>query len=318
MFQIGKVKLSSNILMAPMAGFTDIGFRHLCRFYGAGLTYTEMVSMKGLKYNNSRTVKMLITDLIEKPSAVQIFGCDPAVMSEMCLSGHISKFDIADINMGCPMPKIVDNGEGCHLMRDMRLAENVVKAVRKNVKTLTVKFRKGFNIGEPNAVEFAKMCEGAGADAVTVHGRYREQYYSGESDLDIIAKVAAAVKIPVIGNGDIYLLKDATPERMMRETGCKGVMVGRGALGRPWVFQMGNGKREMGNAVGEADKPSVYETVKTHMEILLRYYDEGLVVRNMRGHIAWYLKEAPGGKRLKVEINAMKGAAEVLRALEGL
>jgi nifR3 family TIM-barrel protein len=312
--KIGKVNLSSNVLMAPMAGFTDIGFRHLCRSYGAGLTYTEMVSMKGLKYNNARTVKMLITDETEKPSAVQIFGSDPAVMAEMCASEHISAFDIVDINMGCPVPKIVNNFEGSHLMRDMPLAEKVIKACRKNVKTLTVKFRKGFSGASVNAVEFAKMCEGAGADAVTVHGRTREQFYSGAADWDIIARVAAAVKIPVIGNGDIYLTRGITPEKMIGETGCKGVMIARGALGRPYVFS----KEYLSGKRREFIKPSVYSMVKTHIEILSRHFDGDFIVKHMRGHLAWYLKEIPGGKKLKAEINKMAAIEEIFEAIKNI
>ena len=314
MFKIGKVVLSSNILMAPMAGFSDIGFRHLCRVFGAGLTYTEMVSMKGLKYNNARTVKMLIKGGLETPSAVQIFGCDPAIMAEMCLNEHMSAFDIVDINMGCPVPKIVNNGEGCSLMLDIALAEKIIKAVRKNVRTLTVKFRKGFYESETNAVEFAKMCAGAGADAVTVHGRSREQFYGGASDLGIIARVAAAVKIPVIGNGDVFFLKGVTPERMLSETGCKGVMAARGALGRPYVFS----KEYRDFASGKTanfKKPSVYSMVKTHIEILLRHFPEEHVVRHIRGHMAWYLKDIPNGKRLKVAVNAAQRIEEVFSIL---
>ena len=302
MFKIGKVILSSNVLMAPMAGFSDIGFRHLCRGFGAGLTFTEMVSMKGLKYNNARTVKMLLVDESETPSAVQIFGNDPDVMSEMCATEHMRKFDIVDINMGCPVHKIINNFEGCRLMRDIALAEKVIKAVRKNVKTLTVKFRKGFDGANVNAVEFAKMCEGAGADAVTVHGRTREQFYSGAVDLDIIGRVAAAVKIPVIGNGDIYLSGGMTPEKMIRETGCAGAMVARGALGRPYVFAR--------------SRPSVYSMVKTHIEVLARHFDADFIVKHMRGHMAWYLKEIAGGKKLKAEINKMTEIGDILEAVK--
>lgn len=317
MLQIGKVVLSSNVFMAPMAGFSDIGFRHLCRSFGAGLTYTEMVSMKGLKYNNARTVKMLVRDGLETPSAVQIFGGDPAIMAEMCAGEHISAFDIVDINMGCPVPKIVNNGEGCRLMLDMPLAERIIKAVRKNVKTLTVKFRKGFYDGTANAVEFARMCEGAGADAVTVHGRSREQFYGGAADTDIIARVAAAVKIPVIGNGDIYLLKDATPEKMLSETGCKGVMIARGALGRPYVFSGEYRDCAAGSAEG-FKKPSLFSMVKTHIGILLRHFPEERVVKHMRGHMAWYLKEMPNGKRLKIAVNAAKSVLEIEDIISGL
>lgn len=316
-FKIGKVNLTSNILMAPMAGFTDIGFRALCRAGGAGLTYTEMVSMKGLKYNSVKTAALLITHASERPSAVQIFGCDPDIMSEMCLRPEISAFDIVDINMGCPVPKIVNNFEGSSLMRDPALAEKIIKAVRKNVKTLTVKFRKGFDEAHVNAAEFAKMCEGAGADAVTVHGRTREQYYGGASDTGIIAKVVSAVKIPVIGNGDVYLARGLTPERLMEETGCAAVMIARGALGRPYVFSKAYADFAAGRTAAY-QKPSVYGMVSAHTDILLKYLPESVVVRNMRGHMAWYLKDIPGGKKLKAAINKMESVSDILEALKNI
>ncbi len=315
MLTIGKARLSSNIFMAPMAGFSDIGFRALCRNFGAGLTYTEMVSMKGLKYNNEKTGKLLETHRSEKPSAVQIFGCDPLIMAEMCLSPLIARFDIVDINMGCPVPKIVGNGEGSSLMRDLGLAEKVITAVRKNVKTLTVKFRKGFDDKNINAVEFARMCEGAGADAVTVHGRTREQFYSGASDIGIIEKVVSAVKIPVIGNGDVYLAKNMTPGKLMYDTGCAAVMIGRGALGRPFVFS----KEYAGYALGESAeyvRPKVSGMVKAHLDILLTVMPEAAAVRNMRGHAAWYLKETAGGKKLKTEVNKAVTAKELLAIIK--
>ena len=254
--KIGTVTLDNNVILAPMAGVTDLPFRLLCREQGCGMVVTEMVSAKAILYKNKNTKELLTVRSEERPAAVQLFGSDPEIMAEIAAQIEDGPYDVIDVNMGCPVPKIVNNGEGSALMKDPKRAEAVLSAmVRAVKKPVTVKFRKGFNDESVNAVEFAKMAESCGVAAVAVHGRTREQYYSGTADWDIIRRVKEAVKIPVIGNGDVFTPEDAG--RLLEQTGCDGIMVARGAKGNPWIFHRINHYLETGDP-GDDSAPQPY------------------------------------------------------------
>ena len=312
--KIGNVTLPNRYILGPMAGVTDLPFRVLCKEQGAGLLCMEMVSAKAILYNNKNTESLLEIHPDEQPVSLQFFGSDPKIMSEMAKRVEERPFDIMDINMGCPVPKIVNNHEGSALMKDPAQAEKVLTAMVKAVKKpITVKFRKGFNDQSINAVEFAKMAESCGVAAVAVHGRTREQYYSGKADWDIIRQVKEAVKIPVIGNGDVFTPEDA--KRMLEETGCDGIMVGRGAKGNPWIFKRITHYLETGELLPGPTLMEVRDMILRHGKMLTEYKGEMTAMREMRSHMAWYTKGMRNSAALRCEINqveTLEGLAELL------
>lgn len=290
--QIGKIKLETPLVLAPMAGVTDLPFRLICRRHGCGMTVSEMVSAKGLLYKNVKTTEMLRIDAGERPTAIQLFGSVPAELAEAARLVEASGADIIDFNMGCPVPKIVNNGEGSALMKNPKLAHDILAAMVQAVKIpVTVKFRAGWDDAQRNAVEIAKAAEAAGVSAVAVHGRTRQQFYEGKADWQIIADVKKAVKVPVFGNGDIFTVADGL--RMREETGCDGLMIGRGADGNPWLF------RELAAALRGEELPAAptleerLAQAAEHLALLIAYKGEHISVKEMRRHISAYLKGLP-------------------------
>lgn len=299
--RIGDIETYNNIFLAPMAGITDIAFRRICKSFGCGLVYTEMVSAKGMYYKSENTAVLTQIDEEERPVAVQIFGSNPDIMAYAAKQLEKDGADIIDINMGCPTPKIVNNGDGCALMKKPDLVGKIIAAVVEGVKIpVTVKIRKGWDEGNANAIEIASIAQENGAKAITVHGRTREQFYSGKADWEIIRKVKKEVTIPVIGNGDIFTPQDA--KNMMEETGCDGVMIGRGAQGNPWIFERTIEYLKSGAILPE---PSVKEKVNMileHMDKLIELKGEYVGIKEMRKHIVWYLKGLPNSSRLKNQV----------------
>ena len=312
---IGNVKLDGNIILAPMAGVTDLPFRLLCKEQGADLICTEMVSAKGILYNNKNTEELLRVDNRERPVSLQLFGSDPDIVSEMAKRIEERNFDILDINMGCPVPKVVNNGEGSALLKNIPLAQKIIeKTVKAIHKPVTVKFRKGFHRGETQAVELAKAAEAAGAAAVAVHGRTREEYYSGRADWDIIAAVKDAVQIPVIGNGDIETPEDG--ERMMKETGCDGLMIGRAARGNPWIFHQMKTWAATGELEPKPDFDVVCRMILRHAAMQTEWKGEKRGIMEMRTHIAWYTAGYPHSAGLRRAVNRLETYAELKELLE--
>ena len=325
---IGDITLKNNLILGPMAGVTDLPFRLLCRRFGAGLTVTEMISAKAVTYHNRNTEVLMKTDPADRPVSLQLFGSDPDIMAEAARMLEDRPFDIFDINMGCPVPKVTGNGEGSALMRDPGKIEKIVSAMTAAVhKPVTVKIRKGYDDLHVNAVEAAKAAEAGGAAAVAVHGRTRGQFYSGRADWDIIRQVKEAVSIPVIGNGDVTSPESA--EKMLRRTGCDGIMIARAARGNPWIFrQIGeyldgrsDAEESVQNSGGRSEngsgfflRPSeheVCEMILEHARMEIDQYGEKLAILKMRSHAAWYIAGYPGAAKVRALVNSAQTYGEL-------
>ena len=303
--QIGNVTLENNLVLGPMAGVTDLPFRLLCKEQGAGLLCMEMVSAKGIYYNNKNTEQLLAIDEREHPVSLQLFGSDPEIMSEMAKKIEERPFDILDINMGCPVPKVVNNGDGSALMKNPVLAGKIIEKTARDIKKpVTVKIRKGFDDAHINAVEMAKVAEASGAAAIAVHGRTREQYYSGRADWDIIRQVKEAVKIPVIGNGDILTPEDAI--RIEEQTGCDGFMIARGAQGNPWIFAQILHYFKTGEHLPKPTAEEMVQMMLRHAKMQLAFKGDYTGIREIRKHAAWYTAGYPNAARLRSAINEVE------------
>lgn len=304
--KIGNVKLKNNLILAPIAGYSDVGFRFLAKKYGAGLTFTEMISAKALCYGNTKTFELLATFKGESPVAVQLFGSCPEDFAKAVKMKDLEKFDIIDINMGCPAPKIYQNGEGSALLKDIKKAQEIVKACKQNTtKPVTIKFRSGIDENSIIAVEFAKAMEKAGADALTIHARTKEQGYAGKADLLVAKSVKESVKIPVIVSGDCTSLESY--ENIMKTTGADGVMIARGAFGKPEIFAEILKKKVSVNKL---------EDIKTHFEVFEKYFPEKYVLLNMRSHLANYVKGQGATTDQKVRLMKAESKTEVFEILQ--
>lgn len=311
--KIGNIELENNLILAPMAGVTDLPFRKVCKEFGPGLVCSEMVSSKAIFYDDSKTKLLMNTEGEKRPISMQIFGSDEETM------GYAAKYvselaDIVDINMGCPAPKVVKNGDGSKLLLDIEKAEKVIKAVVKNsIKPVTLKLRKGWDGNNIVAVEFAKMAERAGVSAITVHGRTRTEMYSGKADLDIIKKVKESVNIPVIGNGDI--VDEESALRMFEHTGVDGIMIGRGTFGNPWIFKRIKYFLETGEKLPEVTQQEKLRVIKKHIELELQEKEEITAIREMRKHISWYTKNMPNSSEFRNEINKIEDKDELIKKI---
>ena len=303
--KIGNVLLENNLILAPMAGVTDLPFRLLCKEQGAGLICTEMVSAKAIYFKNKNTESLMEIDEQERPVSLQLFGSEPDLMAEIARQIEPRNFDILDINMGCPVPKVVNNGEGSALMKNPKLVHEIVSKVSKAIqKPVTVKIRKGFTEDSVNAVEIAKILEDAGAAAVAVHGRTREQYYSGQADWEIIRKVKEAVSIPVIGNGDVDSPQKA--EALVKETGCDGIMIGRAVQGNPWLFSRILHYQQTGELLPGPGMEEIKEMILRHAKMQLEYKGNYTGMREMRKHVAWYTTGMPHSASVRRMVNEVE------------
>ena len=312
--KIGNVELENNLILAPMAGITDLPFRSICKEYGPGLVCTEMVSSKAIFYGDKKTFELLNTKGEKRPISMQLFGSDEETMGYA--AKEISKIaDIIDINMGCPAPKVVKNGDGSKLLLDLSKAEKIIKAVVENSEVpVTVKFRKGWDKNNIVACELAKIAEKAGASAIIIHGRTREEYYSGKADWDIIKSVKQSVSIPVIGNGDI--IDEESAARMFEYTGVDGIMIGRGTMGKPWIFSQIKHYLQTGE---KQDSPSLeekLEIIKKHIRLSVIEKGENVAIKEMRKHLACYVKNLKNASKMREEINKIETEQELLKTLD--
>ena len=313
--KIGNVQLDNEVFLSPMAGVTDLPFRTICKEKGCGMLYTEMINAKALCYDDENTKKMLNLEDDGHPVAVQIFGSDPEYMGKAASIMNQYTNDILDINMGCPAPKVLKNGDGSALMRNPKLAAEVLTAVVKNSKKpVTLKIRKGWDDNSVNALEIAKIAEECGISALAIHGRTREQFYSGKADWDIIAEIKQSINIPVIGNVDVFDVQDAV--NMLEKTKCDAIMIGRGSQGNPWIFNRINHYMKTGEVLPEPTLEEKISTAIKHMNLAVAEHGEYVAVREMRKHIGWYLKGLKNSAKYRDQINKITDYKEVISMLE--
>lgn len=311
--KIGKLEVANPFFLAPLAGVSDMPFRKICHEMGSGLAFTEMVSGKAIYHNNVNVAPLLAIDPDEGPVIVQLFGNDPVLLHDMIQKIDSPQMSGFDINMGCPVPKIVNNKEGSHLMTNPKLVKAIVKSIRSATnKSVSIKFRKGFDGTMVNAIEIGQIAESEGADFITVHGRTRDQFYSGKADWEIIRGVKESVKIPVIGNGDIFTAVDGL--NMMEQTGCEGVLIARGAMGNPWIFQQLNALYANGKTLAPPSPEEIVQVLLRHAKDLAAFKGEFIALREMRKHTGWYIK----GHKHAVEIRKHVNEIETMTDLERL